>query len=69
MSYGTESGSTGCERQVPNRKAVAPFSPGLPLRLPWVGNGLRPYRNAVAPFLTRRRNDATALRLDNHFHS
>ena len=32
-----------------NRKAVATFSPGLPLRLPWVVNRLRPYRKAVAP--------------------
>jgi hypothetical protein len=50
-----------------NRKAVTPSSPRLPLRLPWVGNGLSPNRNAVASRLTRGRNDATALRLDNHF--
>jgi len=52
-----------------NRKAVTPSSPGLPLRLPWVGNGLSPNRNAVASRLTRGRNDATALRLNNHLHS
>jgi len=49
---------------VRNRKAVMPSSPGLPLRLPWVGNGLSSNRNAVAALLTRRTNDATALRLN-----
>jgi hypothetical protein len=55
--------------QTPNRKPFTPSYPGLPLRLPWVGNGLSPNRNAVAPDLIRRRTGATALRLGNHLHS
>ncbi len=47
-----------------NREAVPSYSPGLPLRLPWV-NAVRrmPNRNAVAAVLIRRERDATALRL------
>jgi len=37
-----------------NRNAVQTFSPGLPLRLPWVRDLLNPNRKAVAPILIRR---------------
>jgi len=44
-----------------NRKAVAPSSPGLPLRLPWGGDGLRPYRNAIAPFFDETKKSRNRL--------
>jgi len=50
-----------------NRNAVQTFSPGLPLRLPWVRDLLNPNRKAVAPIFIRRGNGATALRLNNSF--
>jgi len=51
-----------------NREAVPPYSPGLPLRLPWV-NAVRemPNRNAVAPVLESSRKGRNRVAVGDGF--